>query len=94
LFDDLVSCISYKRTDGSAISLSEIGALLQADAPKADWSVEPEKDNTGIAWWYGQLSRDPFAYQADYTKDNAVSISTRADSEMLKEKQKLQWREL
>ena len=52
------------------------------NAPKADWSVDPEKDNTGIVWWYGKVSRDPFAYQADYTHDGIVDISTRADLEM------------
>jgi hypothetical protein len=65
--------------DGGIISTNEIGTLLQANAPKADWSVDPEKDSTGLIWWYGQLSRDPFAYQAEYTQDDVVGISTRAD---------------
>ena len=84
LFDDMVSCINYKRVDGGVILPNDIGTLLQVNAPKADWSVDPEKDSTGIFWWYGKVSRDPFAYQADYTRDGAVDISTRADLEMKK----------
>jgi hypothetical protein len=83
LFDDTVSCINYKRVDGGVISQSAIGTLLQANAPKGDWSVDPEKDSTGLVWWYGQVKRDPFAYQAKYTEDNVVGISTRADLEMV-----------
>jgi hypothetical protein len=90
IFDDIVSSITYKKMDGSLISPNEIGTLLQVNAPKADWSVEPEKDNTGIAWWYGQVNRDPFAYQAYYTHDGVVDISTRADLEMVKAKKDLQ----
>jgi hypothetical protein len=90
LFDDAVSCISYKRVDGGVISQSEIGTLLQANAPKADWSVDAEKDSTGRVWWYGQVKRDPFAYQAKYTEDNVVGISTRADLEMVNAKKALQ----
>jgi hypothetical protein len=83
LFDDMVSCINYKRVDGSVISLSDIGTLLQVNAPKADWSVDSEKDSTGSVWWYRQVSRDPFAYEAKYTEDDVVGIFTRADLEML-----------
>src|SRR5580658_1119701 len=42
LFDDLVSRIQYNRVDGGIISLTEIGTLLQVNAPKADWSVDSE----------------------------------------------------
>lgn len=87
LFDNTVSCIHYKRVDGGAISLSEIGTLLQVNAPKADWSVDSEKDSTGLVWWYGQVSRDPFAYEAEYTQDDVVGIFTRADLEMVKANQ-------
>jgi hypothetical protein len=87
LFDDMVSCINYKKIDGGVISLAEIGTLLQVNAPKADWTVDSEKDNTGIAWWYGQVNRDPFAYEAKYTQDDVVNIFTRADLEMVKAKQ-------
>jgi hypothetical protein len=90
LFDDLVSRINYKRVDGGVISQDEIGTLLQANAPKADWSVDAEKDSTGQAWWYGQVKRDPFAYQAKYSEDNGVGIFTRADLEMVNAKQALQ----
>jgi hypothetical protein len=86
----MVSCITYKKVDGGVVSPSEIGTLLQVNAPKADWSVDPEKDSTGILWWYGKVSRDPFAYQADYTRDGAVDISTRADLEMVKAEKALQ----
>lgn len=84
LFDDLVSCINYQRVDRGAISASEIGTLLQVNAPKADWSTDSEKDASGLSWWFGQVSRDPFAYQAKYTLDDVVNISTRADLEMVK----------
>jgi hypothetical protein len=57
----MVSCINYKRVDGGVISPSEIGTLLQVNAPKADWSADSEKDSTGLVWWDGQVSRDPFA---------------------------------
>jgi hypothetical protein len=50
LFDDTVSRIQYNRVDGGVISLSEIGTLLQIHTPKADWSVEAEKDSTGVVW--------------------------------------------
>jgi hypothetical protein len=83
LFDDMVSRVNYKRVDGGVISLSEIGTLLQVNAPKADWSVDSEKDSTGSVWWYGQVSRDPFAYEAEYTESDVVGIFTRADLEML-----------
>jgi hypothetical protein len=63
---------------------------LQANAPKADWSVDPEKDSTGLVWWYGKVSRDPFAYQADYTHDGIVDIFTRADLEMVNAAKNLQ----
>jgi|HubBroStandDraft_3_1064219.scaffolds.fasta_scaffold45521_2 hypothetical protein len=89
LFDDLVTCIHYKRADGGVISTNDIGTLLQANAPKADWSAESEKDSTGLVWWYGQLSRDPFAYQAEYTQDDVVGIFTRADLEMVNAKRAL-----
>jgi hypothetical protein len=94
LFDDMVSRINYQRVDGGVISQNEIGTLLQANAPKADWSVDAEKDSTGLAWWYGQVKRDPFAYQAKYTKDNAVGIFTRADLEMVNAKQALKSKNL
>jgi hypothetical protein len=83
LFDDMVSCINYKRIDGGVISLSDVGTLLQVNAPKADWSVDSEKDSTGSLWWYGQVSRDPFAYEAEYTDGDVVGIFTRADMEMV-----------
>lgn len=86
LFDDTVSCIRYKRVDGGVISPREIGTLLQVNAPKADWSVEAEKDSAGLYWWYGQVSRDPFAYAAEYEQDDTIGIFTRADSEMVKSK--------
>jgi hypothetical protein len=94
LFDDMVSCINYKRVDGGVISLSEVGTLLQVNAPKADWSVDAEKDSTGLVWWYGQVSRDPFAYEAKYTPDDVVGIFTRADLEMVKAKQASQANDL
>jgi hypothetical protein len=84
LFNDTVSCIRYQRVDGVAISPIEIGTLLQVNAPKADWSAESEKDNAGLYWWFGQVSRDPFAYEAEYMQDDTVGIFTRADSEMIK----------
>jgi hypothetical protein len=87
LFDDMVTRINYKRLDGGVISPNDIGTLLQVNAPKADWSADSEKDNTGLVWWYGQVSRDPFAYQAEYMRDNVVGIFTRADLEMVKEKE-------
>jgi hypothetical protein len=87
LFDDMVSCINYKKVDGSVISQSEIGTLLQVNAPRADWSVDAEKDSAGLAWWYGQVSRDPFAFEANYTQDDVVGIFTRADLEMVKARQ-------
>jgi hypothetical protein len=90
LFDDMVSCINYKRIDGGVILPNDIGTLLQANAPKADWSVDSEKDSTGLVWWYGKVSRDPFAYQADYTHDGIVDIFTRADLEMVNAAKKLQ----
>jgi hypothetical protein len=83
LFDDMVSCINYKRIDGGVISLSDVGTLLQVNAPKADWSVDSEKDSTGSVWWYGQVNRDPFAYEAEYTEGDVVGIFTRADLEMV-----------
>jgi hypothetical protein len=86
LFDDAVSCIRYQRVDGGVISPSEIGTLLQVNAPKADWSAESEKDSAGLYWWYGRVSRDPFAYEAEYTPDDVVGIFTRADLEMVKAK--------
>jgi len=92
LFDDLVSCIHYKKVDGGIISTNEIGTLLQVNAPKADWSANSEKDSTGLVWWYGQLSRDPFAYQA--TQDDVVGIFTRADLEMVNAKRALQSKDL
>jgi hypothetical protein len=46
--------------------------------------------STGMVWWYGQVKRDPFAYQAKYTEDNVVGISTRADLEMVNAKKALQ----
>ena len=76
--------------DGSIISPNEIGTLLQVNAPKADWSADSEKDSTGLAWWYGQLSRDPFAYEAEYTQDDVVGIFTRADLEMVNATRALQ----
>jgi hypothetical protein len=82
LLDDMVSSITYKKVNGGVVSPSEIGTLLQVNAPKADWSIDPERDSTGIFWGYGKVSRDPFAYQADYTRDGAVNIFTRADLEM------------
>ena len=85
---------NYKRVDGGVILPNDIGTLLQVNAPKADWSVDPEKDSTGIFWWYGKVSRDPFAYQADYTRDGAVDISTRADLEMKKMEKDLQDKDL
>ena len=94
LFDDMVSSITYKKVDGGVVSPSEIGTLLQVNAPKADWSIDPEKDSAGIFWWYGKVSRDPFAYQADYTRDDAVDISTRADLEMRKTKKDFQDKDL
>jgi hypothetical protein len=94
LFDDMVSRVNYKRVDGGVISLSEIGTLLQVNAPKADWSVDSEKDSTGVVWWYGQVHRDPFAYEAQYTRDDVVAIFTRADLEMFKAKQELQFKGL
>jgi hypothetical protein len=90
LFDDMVSCINYKRINGGVILGNDIGTLLQANAPKADWSVDPEKDSTGLVWWYGKVSRDPFAYQADYTHDGIVDIFTRADLEMVNAAKNLQ----
>ena len=71
-----------------------IVTLLQANAPEADWSVEAEKDSTGRVWWYGQVKRDPFAYQAKYTEDNVVGIFTRADLEMVNAKKALQSQDL
>jgi hypothetical protein len=94
LFDDMVSCITYKRVDDGVISLSEVGTLLQVNAPKADWSVDAEKDSTGLVWWYGQVRRDPFAYEAKYTHDDVVCIFTRADLEMVKAKQASQANDL
>ena len=94
LFDDMVSRIQYERVDGGVISLNEIGTLLQVNAPKADWSVNSEKDSTGAVWWYGQVSRDPFAYEAEYTQDDVVGIFTRADLEMLKAQQRLREKDL
>ena len=80
----MVSSINYKRIDGGVISLSDIGTLLQVNAPKADWSENSEKDNIGSVWWYGQVSRDPFAYEAEYTEGDVVGIFTRADLEIIK----------
>ena len=94
LFDDMVSCIQYKRVDGGVISPSDIGTLLQVNAPKADWSVDSEKDSTGSVWWYGQVRRDPFAYQAEYTEGDVVGISTRADLELVKAQKDLQKKDL
>lgn len=94
LFDDMVSRIQYERVDGGVISLNEIGTLLQVNAPKADWSVNSEKDSSGAVWWYGQVSRDPFAYEAEYTQDDVVGIFTRADLEMLKAQQRLREKDL
>jgi hypothetical protein len=94
LFDDMVSCIEYKKVNGGAISPNEIGTLLQVNAPKADWSADPEKDSTGLAWWYGQVSRDPFAFEAKYTHDDVVGIFTRADLEMVNAKRALQFKDL
>jgi hypothetical protein len=90
----MVSCINYKRVDGGVISLSDVGTLLQVNAPKADWSVDSEKDSTGSVWWYGQVNRDPFAYEAKYTQDDVVNIFTRADLEMVKAKQASQDKDL
>jgi hypothetical protein len=87
LFDGMVTRIIYKRADDGFISLNAIGTLLHANAPKADWSADPEKDSTGSLWWYGQVTRDPFAYEAEYTQDDVVRIFTRADLEMVKAKQ-------
>ena len=87
MFDDMVSRINYRRVDAGVISLSAIHTLLQVNAPKADWSSDPEKDSTGLFWWYGQVNRDPFAYEAEYTQDDGVEIFTRADLEMVKAKQ-------
>lgn len=84
LFDDSVTCINYKRVDGNVISPNEIGTLLQVNAPKADWSADSEKDSSGLVWWYGQVSRDPFAYEAQYTQGGGVGIFTRADLEMVR----------
>jgi hypothetical protein len=94
LFDDMVSSIDYKKVDGGIISPSEIGTLLQVNAPKADWSADSEKDSAGLFWWYGQVSRDPFAYQAHYTPDDVVGISTRADLEMVKARKASQSKDL
>ena len=94
LFDDMVSCINYKKLDGDVISLSDIGTLLQVNAPKADWSVDSEKDSTGSVWWYGQVSRDPFAYQAEYTKGDVVGIFTRADLEMVNAQKAFHYKDL
>jgi hypothetical protein len=80
--------------DGGVISLNKIGTLLQVNAPKADWSVDSEKDSTGVAWWYGRLSRDPFAYEAEYTRDDVVGIFTRADLKMVKAQQALREKDL
>ena len=80
----MVPHINYKRIDGGVISPSDIGTLLQVNAPKADWSVDSEKDSTGSVWWYGQVSRDPFAYEAEYTEGDVVGIFTWADLEMVK----------
>ena len=71
-----------------------IVTLLQANAPEADWSVEAEKDSTGRVWWYGQVKRDPFAYQAKYTEDNVVGIFARADLEMVNANHALQSQDL
>ncbi len=94
LFDDTVTSIKYRKVDGSMISSNEIGTLLQVNAPKADWSGEAEKDSTGLLWWYGQMSRDPFAYQAKYSNDHSVAISTRSDLEMVKSRQGLEFQSL
>ncbi len=94
MFDDIASSINYKRIDGGVISQAEIGTLLQTNAPKADWSVDSEKDNAGLTWWFGQVNRDPFAYEAKYTQDDVVNIFTRADLEMIKAKQALQDKDL
>jgi hypothetical protein len=94
LFDDMASSINYKRIDGGVISQAEIGTLLQANAPKADWSVDSEKDSAGLTWWFGRVNRDPFAYEAKYTQDDIVNIFTRADLEMVKTKQALQYKDL
>ena len=90
----MVTCITYKRVDGGVISLNKIGTLLQVNAPKADWSVDSETDSAGVAWWYGRLSRDPFAYEAEYTRDDVVTIFSRADFEMRKEQQDLREKDL
>jgi hypothetical protein len=58
------------------------------------WSLNSEKDVAGLLWWYGQVSRDPFAYEAEYTRDNVVGIFTRADLEMVNAKQALKSKDL
>jgi hypothetical protein len=94
LCDDMVSGINYKRIDGGIISLNDIDTLLKVNAPKADWSENPEKDTIGSVWWYGQVSRDPFAYQAEYTEGDGVGIFTRADLEMVKAQKSLHSKDL
>ncbi|MBV8377598.1 MAG: hypothetical protein JO279_11415 [Verrucomicrobia bacterium] len=85
LFNDMVSRIDYKRVDGDFIAPNAIDTLLQANAPNADWSVESETDSTGTAWWFGQIKRDPFAYEASY-QHGIVEIFTRADLEIVNAK--------